>query len=684
MTGRTERTKGTKEGMRMDYGAVKRRERRAPFFWLVCASLLLGASDLRGQSFPLGAGVNLASTTWVTNFVRDLSMGGDMGSRGALMFSGGKVTSTMLEQNVGSADFSLWARVYVPRSTSGTPGIVEVTSSGTPSAATYSFRSYLNSADLVFALRGTATGNARVGTVSSFATTYAGRVVDLVFVRFGSTPSVTLYVNGVSTSYTETTLGTPPTWAGDVVGPYLHFGTSSDGAWMDRIGAGGIFNYAVSAQEAWDLSTHLVMPATRTARMRGKIKGQNLNGEIAGGSSVNWSTINTGTVTYDGVNFELDVTSTSNGDGAQLLNTYFSGVRLSTLHRLEFEVRNSSGATVSAAWGAQSIGSGVGNGKWWLEWTPNTTSGDLKFTSTAGTSWSITGIRMTEVGNVDGASAEFANGGFDTAGGGGADVFGTWTETTSGSTAWTRETSAVYSGTGAAKLVVDGSNNTGSLEQAGVLTVGRRYRVKLWAKVDATTGSPTASVYSGSTAAFTVSLSTSYAQTSGDFTATSTTLGVKNLSAPSRTLYFDNVELLDLGAAADLDFAAGVGYQAQDRTQSRAHAVIGSTGVEHAVAKRRGEIRGRTSTSGNQQLLGATCIPTNARIAAINITSDGSVTVNIGNASGGSQIASGVSVVSGKNEVGTFASRYSSTGAVWVNSTGTANLDFCVWYDVVD
>jgi hypothetical protein len=94
------------------------------------------------------------------------------------------------------------------------------------------------------------------------------------------------------------------------------------------------------------------------------------------------------------------------------------------------------------------------------------------------------------------------------------------------------------------------------------------------------------------------------------------------------------------------------------------------------------------NTNGNQQLLGTGCIPTNARISGIVINSDNSGTpvtsVNIGNASGGAQIATAVPIAAGRNEVGTFASRYSSTGNVWVNANGTSNLDLTVLYELVD
>ena len=70
------------------------------------------------------------------------------------------------------------------------------------------------------------------------------------------------------------------------------------------------------------------------------------------------------------------------------------------------------------------------------------------------------------------------------------------------------------------------------------------------------------------------------------------------------------------------------------------------------------------------------------------LRSDGSGTpvtsVNIGNASGGSQIAAAVGIASGRNEVASFASRYSTTGNIWINSNGTSNLDITILYELVD
>jgi hypothetical protein len=150
----------------------------------------------------------------------------------------------------------------------------------------------------------------------------------------------------------------------------------------------------------------------------------------------------------------------------------------------------------------------------------------------------------------------------------------------------------------------------------------------------------------------------------------------------------DNFAIRQAGAILDLDFAMAAYRQVHDRSTNKLHALTTDSAVVFRNPPSFGRVRGRTNTNGNQQLLAATCIPTNARIRGIIINSDNSGTpvtsVNIGSASAGSQIASGVTIASGRNEVGTFASRFSSSGSIWINANGTSNLDITVLYDLVD
>jgi hypothetical protein len=160
------------------------------------------------------------------------------------------------------------------------------------------------------------------------------------------------------------------------------------------------------------------------------------------------------------------------------------------------------------------------------------------------------------------------------------------------------------------------------------------------------------------------------------------------VSNESGSIDLDNFSIRQAGAVLDLDFAMAAYRQVHDRSPNKLHALTTDSQIIFRNAPSFGRVRGRTNTNGNQQLLGAVCIPTNARIRGIIINSDNSGTpvtsVNIGNASTGSQIASGVTIASGRNEVGTFVSRFSSTGSIWINANGTSNLDITVLYDLVD
>ena len=88
-----------------------------------------------------------------------------------------------------------------------------------------------------------------------------------------------------------------------------------------------------------------------------------------------------------------------------------------------------------------------------------------------------------------------------------------------------------------------------------------------------------------------------------------------------------------------------------------------------------------TNTSGNQQMLATTAIPTNAIIEDIIVNSTGSCTVSVGNVSGGTQIVNAAAVVAGRQKL-TIATPFSSTGNLWVNSSTTATLQFTISYTI--
>lgn len=87
------------------------------------------------------------------------------------------------------------------------------------------------------------------------------------------------------------------------------------------------------------------------------------------------------------------------------------------------------------------------------------------------------------------ASPAILNGGFETAGGGGADVFANWQEITSGSSTVNRDTTDFHSGTASCRLDVDGSSSFVGISQTPGVTIGKSYRLRFWAKASANTTS---------------------------------------------------------------------------------------------------------------------------------------------------------------------------------------------------
>jgi hypothetical protein len=155
---------------------------------------------------------------------------------------------------------------------------------------------------------------------------------------------------------------------------------------------------------------------------------------------------------------------------------------------------------------------------------------------------------------------------------------------------------------------------------------------------------------------------------------------VANVFGVSKNVYFKNFVLTRIGAIVDLDFTVGTGYQATDRSTNNLHGTL-FNGVEFTQPKRVAVVYATTATNGNQQMLGTLAIPTNAIIEDIIVNSTGSATVSVGNASAGTQIVNGASVVSGRQKL-TLATPFSTTGNLWVNSNATATLQFTILYTI--
>jgi hypothetical protein len=172
-------------------------------------------------------------------------------ARQGLVFDG-TLGATGTAVTIGTADltFSQWVRV--PSTVSATRGLFLFSPAGSIGAT--SLLGYVDSdATLNIHITGATSGDRTKQTLSGFVTSYAGKWVNILFTRVGST--WTGYINGVATTFSASTSGTAPTWAGSISGAVVNFGSlgSSGAIYNDAISATLIYNRALTAAEVVSL-----------------------------------------------------------------------------------------------------------------------------------------------------------------------------------------------------------------------------------------------------------------------------------------------------------------------------------------------------------------------------------------------------------------------------------------------
>jgi len=174
-----------------------------------------------------------------------------------------RITSTLTGQNIGTGDFSVWARFRVPASVNAVNrGLVALTSNATATAQAESAHLFLaaNAGELALRLYGATTSDIRQATINGFLAAYTGQVVDVVVTRTGTT--VKIYINGTDTAYIETTSGTPPAWSAAVTSTFCNVGMAVGASlFTGRIYRSVVFNRALSASDVTELITVGVNPA---------------------------------------------------------------------------------------------------------------------------------------------------------------------------------------------------------------------------------------------------------------------------------------------------------------------------------------------------------------------------------------------------------------------------------------
>lgn len=169
--------------------------------------------------------------------------------------SGARIYSTLTNQALGTDSFSIVCVFRVPSSSAAFNGpFMLSTVTSTPEVARGFYCDFAsNGNDLRIILLGATTDDAVVATVSGWRTTWAGKVVCLTLVRNSSTPSFTIYTNGVATTYTETTGGASPTWAGTVASTVFVVAHRGNQGFTGAVYSASLYNLALSAADVLEI-----------------------------------------------------------------------------------------------------------------------------------------------------------------------------------------------------------------------------------------------------------------------------------------------------------------------------------------------------------------------------------------------------------------------------------------------
>jgi hypothetical protein len=278
-------------------------------------------------------------------------------------------------------------------------------------------------------------------------------------------------------------------------------------------------------------------------------------------------------------------------------------------------------------------------------------------------------------------SPTIQNGGFETAGSPLAD----WAVSTSGTSAVTRDTVEFFSGTASAKIVLDGSASAASIRQDSLISAGRRYRVEFYAKQ--TGGFLLRGDAPGLDVAFAeFAVADDWTKYTFQFTAVAS--GFFRLhrgvgAAADSVCWIDDVTLVPLGSTLDL-VPQGIGRVLIDRSASRNHAIVsGTVHPTYLQPAESGRIIATTNQTPNQQLLALSAFDAanKYRITSWTVTSTGTPTISLGNASAGTQYVNGLTLVANTPTAVTLATSIAATANLWCNSSTTDPVTHVITYE---
>lgn len=176
---------------------------------------------------------------------------------GGLAFEGvanTRVLATLTGQNIGTKKLSVALKFEVPTGTVARDRYVfglgsHLTNLDVANALWMAIPS--GTSELWIGLNGAAASDQRHAKLTTFLSDYGGRAVSIIVTRSAGT--LTIYVNGVSVSYTEATAGgSPPAWSGSITSTYMHLGNGNNATYQfdGIIYRCAVYNLALSAAEA--------------------------------------------------------------------------------------------------------------------------------------------------------------------------------------------------------------------------------------------------------------------------------------------------------------------------------------------------------------------------------------------------------------------------------------------------
>jgi hypothetical protein len=137
--------------------------------------------------------------------------------------------------------------------------------------------------------------------------------------------------------------------------------------------------------------------------------------------------------------------------------------------------------------------------------------------------------------------------------------------------------------------------------------------------------------------------------------------------------------------AATLDLTPiGVGRVLIDRSASRNHAIVsGTTHPTYLQPAESGRIIATTNLATNQQLLALSAFDAanKYRITSWTVTSTGTPTISLGNASAGTQYVNGLTLVANTPTAVTLATSIAATANLWCNSDTTDPVTHVITYE---